>query len=423
MRLSIVLCLALALTSANGNATKGRISITTTRVSSLTAKRQQPSRKAAEIKGALALRGGAVGLAAATTTRVPLYAIKMLLQLSLSLLNILCWIVPLRTKSFSQNATLLSVANAFAGGIFLMLGFGHLVPHSIETLDSIHANRKFAFYSTLAGFLLMLFVEKVAFNSHALLHAAVAGGIATPGVHDHGHDHDHGYGHSHGHSHDSVVAAATPTVPVAISDTLLTTPDASAATGHDTSIAPAAVASSSCAVVVDDSSHKAALSPTSAKVLLLAMSVHSLFETMALGIAGDTMSAVLMSVSIGLHQPAESVALLVAFLKTSMPVDSVIKWLGAFSMVGPLGVCLGLLVSKVASPFVDAILVAITAGTFLYVGATEVCNEEFEGATFRARLTRFLALAGGIAVIGGISELSDSWFGGHHHDHTHAHAH
>lgn len=422
MRLSIVLCLALALVSAN--ATKGRISITATRVSSLTVKRQQPSRKAEEMKGVLALRGGAVGLAAATTNRVPLYAIKMLLQLSLSLLNILCWIVPLRTKSFSQNATLLSVANAFAGGIFLMLGFGHLVPHSIETLDSIHANRKFAFYSTLAGFLLMLFVEKVAFNSHALLHAAVAGETPTPGVHDHGHghNHDHGHGHGHGHSHDSVVAAATPTVPVVISDTLLA-PDASAVTGHDTSIAPAAVASSSCAVVVDDSSHKAALSPTSAKVLLLAMSVHSLFETMALGIAGDTMSAVLMSVSIGLHQPAESVALLVAFLKTSMPVDSVIKWLGAFSMVGPLGVCLGLLVSKVASPFVDAILVAITAGTFLYVGATEVCNEEFEGATFRARLTRFLALAGGIAVIGGISELSDSWFGGHHHDHTHAHAH
>ena len=359
----------------------------------------------------MALRGGAV-VGVAGSRVIPLYAVKMLLQLSLSVLNILCWIVPLRTKSFSQNATLLSVANAFAGGIFLMLGFGHLVPHSIETLDSIHANRKFAFYSTLAGFLLMLFVEKVAFNSHALLHAAVAG--------DAGHGHSHDHGHSHGELHEKAAPAAA-----SVTAGLTAETTTAAVACADATLAELQSTTSSASCTEDHSSptsaSKAALSPTSAKVLLLAMSVHSLFETMALGIAGDAMSAVLMSVSIGLHQPAESVALLVAFLKTSMPVDSVIKWLGAFSMVGPLGVCLGLLVSKVASPFVDAILVAITAGTFLYVGATEVCNEEFEGATFRARLTRFVALAGGIAVIGGISELSESWFGGHHHDHGHAH--
>ena len=32
----------------------------------------------------------------------------------------------------------------------------------------------------------------------------------------------------------------------------------------------------------------------------------------------------------------------------------------------------GVLISKIATPLMDGIIVAITAGTFLYVGATEV---------------------------------------------------
>ena len=34
----------------------------------------------------------------------------------------------------------------------------------------------------------------------------------------------------------------------------------------------------------------------------------------------------------------------------------------------------GVLISKIATPLMDGIIVAITAGTFLYVGATEVSH-------------------------------------------------
>ena len=47
-------------------------------------------------------------------------------------------------------------------------------------------------------------------------------------------------------------------------------------------------------------------------------------------------------------------------------------------ILGPLGVTTGVLISKIATPLMDGIIVAITAGTFLYVGATEVVGEEFE---------------------------------------------
>ena len=93
---------------------------------------------------------------------------------------------------------------------------------------------------------------------------------------------------------------------------------------------------------------------------------------MALGLAPDRTSALLMAASVGLHQPAESVALLVAFLKTSLSRNAIIRWLLFFSMVGPLGISIGLYISRLSSPFISGVVLALTAGTFLYIGATEV---------------------------------------------------
>lgn len=45
--------------------------------------------------------------------------------------------------------------------------------------------------------------------------------------------------------------------------------------------------------------------------------------------------------SIALHQPAESIALLVAFLKSNLSSAQIVKYLSAFSGVGMIGVFLG----------------------------------------------------------------------------------
>ena len=46
--------------------------------------------------------------------------------------------------------------------------------------------------------------------------------------------------------------------------------------------------------------------------------------------------------------------------------------------MGPIGVVLGMVVKQVAPPVVDALMLATVAGTFIYVGATEVIPEEWE---------------------------------------------
>lgn len=169
------------------------------------------------------IRGGSIVGTIPSVTRdfiasLSLPTVKIVLQLLLTSLNIVCWIVPLKTKKFSANSNVLGRANAFAGGIFLMLTFGHLLAHSAETLHSIGVDINYAFQFTLVGYLLLFFIEKIAFNTHEIMHEAVDG-----------HDHDHGHQHAQG------------------------------------------------------TISKGSLSSKSAIVLLVAMSIHSLIETMALG--------------------------------------------------------------------------------------------------------------------------------------------
>ena len=46
-----------------------------------------------------------------------LFGLKLLLQLGLTLLNVGCWWIPMRTKSFSQNENMLALANTFSAGM------------------------------------------------------------------------------------------------------------------------------------------------------------------------------------------------------------------------------------------------------------------------------------------------------------------
>ena len=173
---------------------------------------------------------------------IPLFAVKMLLQLALTSINMISWAIPLRNKNFTKDSKLLGIANCFAGGIFLMLAFGHMLPHSIEVLGSIGADRNMAFKYCLVGYLVVFFIEKMAFDAHSIIHEVMDDG------HHHGHTHLHG---------DETKPAAT-----------LSSSGTSATMGHDH------VHDQTCTESHHTSSGGGALSPKSAIVLLAAMSVH-----------------------------------------------------------------------------------------------------------------------------------------------------
>lgn len=66
---------------------------------------------------------------------------------------------------------MLSLANAFSGGVFLSLAFGHLIPECIQGFSELPGdwNEVLPFMMVLFGYLLIFFVEKVAFDADGLM--------------------------------------------------------------------------------------------------------------------------------------------------------------------------------------------------------------------------------------------------------------
>lgn len=296
-----------------------------------------------------AANAAATVASSSTPFDLPLNLWKVLFQVVLTTLNVLCWLIPLKSDKISSNALALSLANAFSGGVFLSLAFGHLIPECVHGFPAGEYNEALPYMLVLSGYLLIFFVEKVAFDAHGLMHAG-----------EEGHD-------SHGHhTHDKKEDKTNGEVARQESGGL----------GNG----------------------------RSAVILLGALAVHSVLEMTALGLANTFGESALLSLSIALHQPAESIALLVAFLKSGLPKSDIIRYLSIFSAMGPCGVALGMAVQEFAAPIVDAAMLAIVAGTFVYVGATEVIPEEWEDQEHKWK--KFGALMAGIGSVFAITQYT-----------------
>lgn len=303
----------------------------------------------------------ATSMSTRTPYGIPLNGWKIIFQAMLTTINVVCWLVPLKSKKITENKLGLSLANAFSGGVFLSLAFGHLIPECVHGFHGVGGdmNEALPYMIVLGGYLLIFFVEKVAFDPHEIMHEMESGGDSS----------SHGDHHGHSHSKKAVAVenggAASPS---------LERQESSGFTGG------------------------------SAVILLGALAVHSILEMTALGLADTFGDSALLSLSIALHQPAESIALLVAFLKSGMPKPQIVQFLSIFSCMGPIGVAIGMAVNNFASPVVDATMLAVVAGTFVYVGATEVIPEEWEDPEHKWK--KFFALISGIVTIFAITQYT-----------------
>mmetsp|Transcript_45195 Transcript_45195/g.52939 ORF Transcript_45195/g.52939 Transcript_45195/m.52939 type:complete len:97 (+) Transcript_45195:70-360(+) len=87
-----------------------------------------------------------------------------------------------------------------------------------------------------------------------------------------------------------------------------------------------------------------------------------------------------------------------------MPRKQILRFLSVFACMGPIGVLLGMAVKGFAAPIVDAVMLAIVAGTFVYVGATEVIPEEWEDQEHKWK--KFFSLITGIVSMFVITQYS-----------------
>lgn len=60
-----------------------------------------------------------------------------------------------------------------------------------------------------------------------------------------------------------------------------------------------------------------------------------------------------------------------------------------------------------ASEIWDSVFVALAAGTFIYVGCTEIVAEEFEEEENKWK--KFASLLSGIIIVGAITIVTEGW--------------
>ena len=137
-------------------------------------------------------------------------------------------------------------------------------------------------------------------------------------------------------------------------------------------------------------------------VIMVALSIHAVFEGIALGVQHDVAGVASLAIGILAHKWAESLSLAVAL--QNQGTSSTRRWvmLLIFTMVTPVGVGIGLIISKWSSSVVSATTQALAAGTFIYISCSERFVREFD-CPKRERYLKFLAALAGAGMIIGVA--------------------
>ena len=132
-------------------------------------------------------------------------------------------------------------------------------------------------------------------------------------------------------------------------------------------------------------------------ILLLALSLHGIFEGMALGVMNTNSQCIILFIAIIAHKWAESFALGISFYNAGIQSKIFIEMLITFTFFTPIGILIGMYFSK-SGFLIEGIMLSISAGTFVYVSTSEVIVEEFSSKGSK-HLKYFIYLLGGFLTV------------------------
>jgi len=292
----------------------------------------------------------------------------------LFLLTVFAGLLPLKIRPSTGQGNVrqrfLSLCNCFAGGVFFATCLLDLLPmirdkyQQAFNLAGIHTVFPVAEFTTCVGFFLVLTVEQIVhtFQDSSLLHG------------------------SHGsHSHNEPLLG-----------------DRSAGDGFYSS-------SSSSFRPQQRKKTKAGESSFRVYILILALSMHSIFKGLALGLITDVDRLVQIAVAIVIHKSIIAFSLSVNLVQHEMETKTVVKSAVLFSVMSPIGIAIGMAVlrgsSEQSSSFASGILQGIADGTFLYVTFFEIFQREL--AERGSRLLKVLSMIVGYSVVTGLLYYSN----------------
>jgi zinc transporter 1/2/3 len=134
-------------------------------------------------------------------------------------------------------------------------------------------------------------------------------------------------------------------------------------------------------------------------VLMIALSVHGIFEGLALGLMKEFSQMINLMISILVHKFAESMSISIAMQKAGFEFNKLVKFLFLFSFATPIGTSLGIALNS-APEMVGIVFTSLAGGSFIYVSCSELIVEEFSLPGYRwLKLFSFLLGAIFIALL------------------------
>jgi zinc transporter 1/2/3 len=117
-------------------------------------------------------------------------------------------IMPLKLQAFKNSTTSIGLANAFSGGLFLSIALFHVLPdigmRYVEMMNLNGIEAPFPYILMFVGYTIVLTVDRVVFDSHALFddHGEGGHGHGEAEALDGSNEHKHGTKNVHEKSHD-----------------------------------------------------------------------------------------------------------------------------------------------------------------------------------------------------------------------------
>lgn len=142
--------------------------------------------------------------------------------------------------------------------------------------------------------------------------------------------------------------------------------------------------------------------------LALILIIHSLTEGAALGVSNTGTEALIVFIAIIAHKSSDSFVLCMILMRYHFPIIRIVTIITIFSLMTPVGIGLGTLISLFAQSFngqlAEATFDAFAAGTFLYIATLH--HLRFHQRLEEAQsLLEFSCMMIGLAAMGAIALL------------------
>ncbi|XP_052101288.1 zinc transporter ZIP1-like [Mytilus californianus] len=287
---------------------------------------------------------------------------------------------------------LLSILSCFAAGVFMATCLLDLLPETIEALEPhIKESKKFEHYPVaqfimVIGLMLMLTAEQC-----VIIYQEKRKQIS--------------------HSNDTVRTEAIKTE----RNTLISNKDefrisySSSGIGTDDSREKKTNDFENSTVTLSVKTSETNSSTLRSILLLVALSLHSIFEGIAVGLQKQTTDVVEVFIGLSIHKVILAFSLGMTLTQSKLSFWAQIRSLLTFALASPIGIVIGLLIVEygqgTTSSLVEGILQGLACGTFLYVTFFEILQHELSIPDIRLIKTFFLFL--GFICMSGLFLIHD----------------